>query len=249
MLTFYLDLFRQQGLGNFRELLVELSKHPAMVFYLDNCENHKGSINENYGRELLELFSLGVGMDGHLNYSEDDVKPLLLRLRVGTLSRLCQYSLRPVPMGIPPMTTRTTTTVSGPSWAKLGRWNGEGIIDSIVRQPATARFISRHLYTFFVADEPQVPAWKDSEPRDVEAIRTLEKAFTDNNYEIRAVLRTLFNSDFFKKRPIRQDKEPGRGSGWHYEAGEGPHRGEARPPRHRYGAWLHGARAAEPTHR
>ena len=66
--------FRQYGMGNFRTLLIELSRHPTMVQYLDNIDNHKGNINENYGRELLELFSLGVGMDGQFNYSEDDVK-------------------------------------------------------------------------------------------------------------------------------------------------------------------------------
>ena len=64
MATLYIDLFREHGLGSFKTLLVELSRHPAMVYYLDNTDNHRGAINENYGRELLELFSLGVGMDG-----------------------------------------------------------------------------------------------------------------------------------------------------------------------------------------
>ena len=67
-------MFRTVGMGSFHELLKGLSKDPAMVFYLDNCMSHKGAINENWGRELLELFSLGVGMDGEFNYSEDDVK-------------------------------------------------------------------------------------------------------------------------------------------------------------------------------
>ena len=74
MMTVYINLFREHGMGNYRELIQELSRHPAMVYYLDNNDNHKGSINENYGRELLELFSLGVGMDGKFNYTEDDVK-------------------------------------------------------------------------------------------------------------------------------------------------------------------------------
>ena len=51
-----------------------LSSDPSMIFYLDNCMSHKDAINENWGRELLELFSMGVGMDGEANYSEDDVK-------------------------------------------------------------------------------------------------------------------------------------------------------------------------------
>ena len=69
-----LELFRRHGMGNFKDLLLELSRHPTMVQYLDNIDNHKDAINENYGRELLELFSLGVGMDGKFNYTEDDVK-------------------------------------------------------------------------------------------------------------------------------------------------------------------------------
>ena len=60
-----IDLFRRSGLGNFRQLLVELSQDPAMIIWLDNNDNHKGAINENYGRELLELFSMGIG-----NYTE-----------------------------------------------------------------------------------------------------------------------------------------------------------------------------------
>ena len=64
-----IDLFRTHGLGSYRDLLVELAKDPAMIFWLDNNYNHKDSVNENWGRELLELFSMGVG-----NYTEDDVK-------------------------------------------------------------------------------------------------------------------------------------------------------------------------------
>ena len=64
-----LRMFRRHGMGSFRTLLIELSKDPAMIVWLDNQDNHKRDINENYGRELLELFSMGVG-----NYTEQDVK-------------------------------------------------------------------------------------------------------------------------------------------------------------------------------
>ena len=63
------DMFRERGMGNYRELLQELAKSPAMLFWLDNNENHAEAVNENWGRELLELFSLGVG-----NYTEVDVR-------------------------------------------------------------------------------------------------------------------------------------------------------------------------------
>ena len=91
---------------------------------------------------------------------------------------------------------------------ETGHWNGEDVIDIILKQPGTARFIARHLYNFFVADEPQVPAWKDTAPRDVEAIQTLEKAIIDNDYEMRPVYRTLFNSEFFKEARFQKVKSP-----------------------------------------
>ena len=64
-----LRMFRKHGMGTLDNLLLELSRDPAMIIWLDNIDNHKGAINENYGRELLELFSMGVG-----NYSEEDIK-------------------------------------------------------------------------------------------------------------------------------------------------------------------------------
>ena len=60
-----IEMFREYGLGSFRDMLVQLSKNPAMILFLDNQDNHRDAINENYGREILELFSMGVG-----NYTE-----------------------------------------------------------------------------------------------------------------------------------------------------------------------------------
>ena len=143
-----IETFRRLGLGNVRELLVELSKDPSMVFFLDNVENHKGSVNENYGRELLELFSMGIGMDRQLNYTEDDVK---------TCSRaFTGWSLVPTfpvyPLGPFEWHFQYDATDHDNSektfLGETGRWNGEDVVDIIVRQPAAARFISRHLYNF-----------------------------------------------------------------------------------------------------
>ena len=64
-----IQMFREYGMGSYKQLLVELSKNPAMIFWLDNNENHRDGVNENWGRELLELFSLGVS-----NYTEVDVR-------------------------------------------------------------------------------------------------------------------------------------------------------------------------------
>src|SRR5262245_35483130 len=72
-MTRIIGMFREHGMGNFRDLLMRLSTSPAMMYYLDNTESHKVALNENYGRELLELFSLGVGKDEAFTYTEDDV--------------------------------------------------------------------------------------------------------------------------------------------------------------------------------
>ncbi len=190
-------MFRRHGLGNFRELLVELSRDPAMIFWLDNCESTGVAPNENYGRELLELFSMGIG-----NYSEDDVKaaaraftgwtlaPTLPRQPYGRFDWHFEYR--------PELHDDSEKTFLG----ETGRWNGEDIVNIIVKQPASARFIARHLYNFFVADEPQVPAWSIEAPRDPQAIETLATAFRDSHYDMQSVLRTLFLSDFFRSESV-----------------------------------------------
>ena len=88
---------------------------------------------------------------------------------------------------------------------ETGRFNGE---DIIVRQPATARFIARHLYTFFVADEPQVPAWSYTPPNNPQAVELLAKTIMDSGGELRSALRLLFNSDFFKEASFSKVKSP-----------------------------------------
>ena len=203
-----LNLFRTAGMGSLRDLLLGLAKDPAMVFYLDNCMSHKGAINENWGRELLELFSLGVGMDGNFNYSEDDVKEAARAFTGWTVTN-------PVPRY--PYGKYESKFVFDPNdhdddsktfLGETGNFNGEEIIDIIVKQPGAARFISRHLYNFFVADEPQVPAWKDTPPGDPEAIKILEDEYFRSNYDITSMLRVLFNSDFFKNSRFTKIKSP-----------------------------------------
>ena len=203
-----LDMFRTVGMGNFRELLQALSKDPAMVFYLDNCMSHKDAINENWGRELLELFSLGVGMDGEQNYSEDDVKEAARAFTGWTVTN----SIPRYPYGKyeasfiydPSDHDEANKTFLG----ETGNLNGEDIVDIVVKQPGTARFVARHLYNFFVADEPQVPAWKDTPPRDIEAIKMLEEEYFRSNYDISSMLRVLFNSNFFKNSRFEKVKSP-----------------------------------------
>jgi uncharacterized protein (DUF1800 family) len=198
-----IKMFRQHGMGNFRDLLIQLSTSPAMVYYLDNSESHRTNINENYGRELLELFSLGVGKDEQFNYSEDDVKVCARPFTGWNIAP----AYPPFPYGRSLWQFRYDPADHDDSektfLGEKGRWNGADVIDIICKQPATARFLARHLYNFFVADEAPVPAWRLTQPRDMEAIKILEKAYFDSGYEISAMLRALFNSDFFKAESAR----------------------------------------------
>ena len=198
-----IDLFRRRGMGSFRDLLLAVSKSPAMIYWLDNNENHADAVNENFGRELLELFSMGVG-----NYTEDDVlecsraftgwtiTPKLPRFPYGRYDWEFEYREDDHDSGEKTFLGRT------------GDFNGHDIIDIICEQPATAAFVSRHLYNFFVADEVQVPAWSKTPPRNPDAIATLAATFTDSGYDIRSTLRVLFNSDFFKNARRERVKSP-----------------------------------------
>ena len=203
-----LNKFREHGLNKFPNLLLELASDPAMVYYLDNQMSHKDAINENWGRELLELFSMGVGMDGEPNYSEDDVKECARAFTGWTVGNaIPRYPFgRHEAMFLynPHDHDQEEKTFLG----ETGHWNGEDIIEIIGKQKATARFIARHLYNFFVADEPQVPAWQDTPPRDVEAIKLLEEEYFRSGFEISAMLRVLFNSDFFKNARFAKVKSP-----------------------------------------
>src|SRR5712664_1098336 len=198
-----IEMFREHGMGNFRDLLMRLSTSPQMMFYLDNTESHKVAVNENYGRELLELFSLGVGKDNALNYTEDDVKACA-RAFTGW-NNAPAYPVFPYGRSLwrfrydPADHDDSEKTFSG----ETGRWNGEDIVNIICKQPATARFIARHMYDFFVADEVPVPSWRLTPPKDKAAIDILEKAYFDSGYEITAMLRALFTSNFFKAASVR----------------------------------------------
>ncbi len=199
-------MFREKGMGSFQDLLVELSRDPGMVYYLDNSESHKKTVNENYGRELLELFSMGVGKDGERNYSEDDVKACA-RAFTGWNNA---PGFSTYPYGRSPWEFRYDPTDHDDSiktfLGETGRWNGEDVVDIICKQPSTARFVARHLYDFFVADEPPVPSWRLSPPRDLKALEILEKTYFDSNYDITSMLRVLFNSEFFKSDAARFQK-------------------------------------------
>ena len=203
-------MFRRYGKGNFRTLLVELSKDPAMILWLDNHDNHSGAINENYGRELLELFSLGVG-----NYTEQDIKECARAFTGWTIGNTEYMDLRARRDSVWPYCRIPWYFEYHPEdhddgekefLGQRGRFNGEDIVDIICQQQATARFLSRHMYHFFVADEPPVPQWPYKPPRDPEAIEVLSQAYFDSNYDITSMLRVMFNSGFFQSESSWYEK-------------------------------------------
>jgi uncharacterized protein (DUF1800 family) len=201
-----IKMFSKFGLGNYKNLLIELSKDPAMIIWLDNCESHKGAVNENYGRELLELFSMGTG-----NYTEKDIKEASRAFTGWTIANK-DY-----------MTTKSQRDSVWPYGrlamhfeykeddhdedekiflGETGNFNGEEIIDIICKQKATAKFISRHMYSFFVEDEPPVPEWPYKEPNNPNAIELLSEVYFDTGYNIKEMLRFLFKSKFFKSEKV-----------------------------------------------
>jgi uncharacterized protein (DUF1800 family) len=194
-----IEMFRRQALGPLPDFLLELSKDPAMIIWLDNNDNHKGAINENYGRELLELFSMGIG-----NYTEDDVKACARAFTGWTLGNAEYMATRASKDSIWPYSRiawhfeyrdddhdDTEKTFLG----ETSNFNGEDIIKIIAKQEATARFICTRLFQFFAADEVDA----DGE----QVIESMMQSYFDSGYETRSVLRTLFNSDYFKSEKAR----------------------------------------------
>ena len=162
-------MFRRYAMGSLRTLLIELSKDPAMIAWLDNNDNHNGAINENFGRELLELFSMGVG-----NYTEQDIKECARAFTGWSIGNAEYMDQRVRRDSIWPYGRIAWHFQYNPEdhddgekefLGQTGRFNGEDVVDIICEQPATARFISRHLYHFFVADEPPVPQWPYTPPQ------------------------------------------------------------------------------------
>ena len=193
------NMFRQYGLGNFPTLLVELSKDPAMIIWLDNNDNHKTAINENYGRELLELFSMGIG-----NYTEEDIKECARAFTGWTLGNAEYMAVRASRDSIWPYSRiawhfeyREHDHDEGEKTflGETGNFNGEDIINIIARQESTAKFICTRLFQFFGADEVD----EDGE----EVIQAMMRSYFDSGYEIRSVLRTLFHSEYFRSEQAR----------------------------------------------
>ncbi len=164
------EFLRKNCAGNFRDLLLGISRDPAMLQFLNNNTSHKRRPNENYARELMELFSMGIGQ-----YTEADVKAAA-RAFTGWTLRGDEFFFNATDHD------DGVKTFLG----ETGRLDGADIVDIILRQPCTARFIAAKLLRFFVTDAP--------EPAAVEEAAMLLR---ESRYELKPLLRAIFRSEYF----------------------------------------------------
>jgi len=163
---------RANALGHFDVLLHAMARDPAMVIYLDSVQNRKGSPNENFAREVMELFTMGEG-----HYTEQDIKEAARAFTGWSLDRASgQFVFRPFihDYGIKTVLGRTALL------------DGDDILDILLAQPQTAEFITRKLWREFVSPQPD-----DAE------VRRIAKAFRESNYDIKVALHALLVSDTF----------------------------------------------------
>ena len=165
---------RRLATGNFRDLLVAVSQDPAMLVYLDNRTNVKGHANENYAREIMELFALGVG-----NYTEDDIKHVA-RALTGWRNEGLRF------INDPELHDDGEKTIFG----KSGNFDGYDVIDLILEKPACAQFIAGKLHRFLVREEIS-PAYR----------ARLASVLRDNNYQLKPLLKAIFLSRDFYSEP------------------------------------------------
>lgn len=164
------QLFRDRGLGKFHNLLLAISQDPAMLRYLNNNQNRKNAPNENYARELLELFTLGEG-----NYTETDIKQAA-RALTGWTVREGEFQV------IPHMHDYGPKTFLG----QEGNFDGYGVIEVIMQQPLTARHLSTRILTFFVTDNPPDPL-----------INEFATVILEVDFDMQKAMRRLFLSEAF----------------------------------------------------
>ena len=165
-------LLRREALGSFSRMLHAAAKDPAMVLYLDAASSKKDAPNENFAREVMELFTLGEG-----HYTEQDVKEAARAFTGWGFDR---------PSGDFIMRPRLHDDGSKTVLGNTGRLDGDGVLDILLSQRATAEFITAKLWREFVSPTP-----------DKKEVSRIARRFYDNDYDIRVVLREIFNSPAF----------------------------------------------------
>ncbi|WP_417430407.1 DUF1800 domain-containing protein [Halpernia sp.] len=166
-----LNTIRENALGNFGDLLKAVSKSPAMLQFLNNQQNKKGHPNENFGREVMELFTMGRG-----NYTEKDVKEGSRAFTGWGYGKDGTFQERP----------RFHDSESKTFLGKTGNFNGDDILDIILTQKITAKFITKKIYRFFV-----------NENIDEKIAEDLSENFYASNYDIKKLMTEIFTSDWF----------------------------------------------------
>ncbi|MBV9645093.1 MAG: DUF1800 domain-containing protein, partial [Verrucomicrobia bacterium] len=175
------ETFRQNALGNFSSLVKAVSRDPAMMIWLDIVQSKKESPNENFGREVMELFTLGEG-----HYTESDVKAAARAFtgyRINQQEQSFRFAEGQFDPGLKTFLGRT------------GPWDGDQILDIIVSQPQCARFIGAKIWKFFAYDDPH--------PKLLDAIAS---EFRNAHYELRPLMKTLFLSEEFYSSRARNSQ-------------------------------------------
>jgi uncharacterized protein (DUF1800 family) len=163
---------RANALGNFGDLLHAVARDPAMVIYLDSAQNRKGSPNENFAREVMELFTLGEG-----HYTEQDIKEAARAFTGWSIDRDSgRFMYRRF------IHDDGVKTVLG----KSGNFDGDDVLNLLLAQPATAEFVVRKLWREFVSPDP-----------DEREVARIARRFRDARYDIKAALNGIFTADAF----------------------------------------------------
>ena len=166
-----LDVIRRNALGNFGNLLTEVSKSAAMINFLNNNQNRKGSPNENFAREVMELFTLGRG-----NYTETDVKESARAFTGWGANFSGEFVFRQ------PLHDNGRKTILG----KTGNFTGDDVLNILLEEKQTSRFITRKIYKYFV-----------NENVDESKITWLSDRFYQSSYDIQSLMNDIFSSDWF----------------------------------------------------
>jgi len=160
-------LLRSHAVGNFATMLHVVAHDPAMLIYLDTATNRRDAPNENFAREVMELFTLGEG-----HYSEADIKEAARAFSGWSLDLdRATFLFRP----------RLHDTGEKTVLGRRGAWQGDDVLNILLEQPATAEFIVRKLWLEFVSPQP-----------DPQRVRLIAQRFRSSGYEIRTPLRELF---------------------------------------------------------
>lgn len=166
-----LDIIRQNALGNFGDLLREVSKSASMINFLNNNQNRKGHPNENFAREVMELFTMGRG-----NYTENDIKEAARAFTGWSANLAGEFIFRKK------QHDEGQKTVLG----KTGNLNGDDVLNILLEHKQTATYITRKIYRFYVNDVP-----------DEAHITWLADRFYKSGYEISKLMKDIFTSDWF----------------------------------------------------